>query len=1450
MVTGPLRRVVVVCLGVWCPCQLLGQGAAPGKLAARELMKRGLYKDAVRVLLKEIRQTPESDRGEKYLMLAESYYMLKEYARAKPYFEMANAQVAAEGKVIAEYRLACIAYRLGEADGALKKIDSFVGTHPTDRRAGILLLFKMKLLARQGARALARIEAVHEQLHKRFRRSNYAIGVAADKVLTDFYLAHGQEEKAKERYASIVHGFRNAITQYAREKRPVPPGLEQAHDDAAMQLGIISLKAERYDDAVKWLENVRYNAELKRKSRLLLAQVAYQKRDFNRAIWYLTRDGFLDTVPQGSLRSDIHLLLGLCQRSKTDPDLNKAVAYLGQVGPNSRGYFQAQAALGDLYRERGLVDRAIRAYEKAVASPTYQAHGLFQLGTLYMTKADELQDQRQKDAVYRKAAENFSQLATKYPSGRLTKQASAAIEALLKKGYDVKVARTDEQMIRGWEQTARNKKGSAEAARALLNLARLHARTLLDEKAQRYVKAPDYPACVRACDRILDPKDYTGQGLAAEQWKDMQAEALYYRGLSYVSSAGADTQPGVRGARPVWVKSPDLQQAIRDFSRAKELVDPTRLDLVKSIDLGHLEAMFKSDKPEHREKAEAHFAELANEYGTDPRFQKLAMDLAEWYRRQKRYAEAAREYKGIADRGTNLSRDDRLKALFMAGKLYSMAAHDVGEAPEKIRYGIYIYPREVIRLPDILKTYPPFRKKIRIQWPGKSETIKAGEALKVVSQASGIPFVWRPERSYNSVARYLDQKRVRVESLTGTAAGFLRQILDLNTHRLTFDIGITGGQPTIKPRKTDPDDPERPDSIKTIEIYDARRWDYRYAPLAHRYGVWREVHPEMAMLYNVVERIEKVSGTKVLWAPGVDKVDALSREYRELPGVGRDRSCSCAEVLRRLLEPTDLRFKIVPRNLAGELYEQAMDCFNEIRQIEPKSEYGEKSLFMLALNFHRQEDFERMKIVLKEYLKLFDAPEHEMYHEACFWVGWVFEHEKRYRDACRYYGRAAEERLVIYKPRKKDKPPTREQLKAQVPYDTLFVLEEPVQGAFKGASLAREFLEFIRLNSNLIARIDASAVGIETPIEREPFAKVPLFDVICDVLDRLGLALRIENVNEKAAEKAYYRQAAAYKKDGLMEQALMSCNVLLKRFPNTGRKRDALKLKLEIYKGLKDYRNVLATLETFKTELKGQIEPYKIDFEIAWIYFDLCRYGEAATYFARSLAAAPDPAERLKIRDGHARALFRAERLPEALDQYKALSKQESQPLRAFVDEMMVWYLEAVLEKKLEPRLPDYASKFIRAYEKLTNEQRAQLSQTVLAKATWIYYVSGLIDLRDGRVDRAVKKLAAAGNSPDDWLAADAIFRVGLIHMQAKRFKEARDQFEYLLFSTKSAEAEVKATYALGLCHRELGDPTRAQRRFDQLLKRFPDSSYAERVRSERPGQPKTTTRKAVTSGR
>jgi len=1427
---GRLFILLLLVTAAFC----FAQHASPDESPAYELIQKKLYNDAIRVLQDEIAALPENQAGKHYLMLGECYYQLQKYDKAKPHLVKARTVLpAGRDKTVSEYRLACLAYRTGNEAGGLQMTQTFAASHPTDKRLGNLLLFKLKALTKRGMGAEKELLAVREQISRNTRRYGPAVDVAADNILTAYYLNNGQGEKAKDRYKNIIRSFMDVSRDYKRNNRPMPPAMERGHDNAAIQLAIIALKTKHYEESNRWLEIVRYDEELKQKSRLMLAQIAYDRRDYRLAESYLLDKDFIQTVRPGPLRSDMYLLLGFCAKRARHPKLEKVVEYVSEVEPGTSGYAQAQMGIGDTFQRWRDPDKAIRAYENASKSTKYEPKALHLLGKLYMQKAEEVPRATAKDKWYKLAAERFSSLVSKYSTSREAKESNEYIDILIKKGMSVQLAVSDEELIARWEKTVSGKPGSWEGARALMGIARIHFKVAIDEKTGEFIKAPDYAACVRACNRLLDGNVYTGKGLAPDLWTTMKAEAMYYRGVSQMASATRTPEDEKKPVRPTFLPTADLKKAIADLQQAQELVDETQIDLAKNIELGLLEAMLKSGVEQDREKARERFEELVGMYGSEPRFQKLAMDLAAWYRERGDFAAAAREYKGIADRGAGLSPDDTMKLLLNSGKLYSRGGYDALKKAEEKSYAIYVYPRRMFKTASLLETHKPFKKRIMLDWPANKKDVTAGEALVLVSKAAGIPFTWSDVGSTNSVTAYLENERVSFEVHSGTVEMFLRRILDTENYDLMFDIGLTGRSPTLKVEELDTEDPEKLEASRIVEVYDKRLRNIRYRPLRPGYGAWKSVHSRGTMFYHVVERIEELSGTKIVWADGVIKGDVLSAEFDKAAVHNPAVSMPIGETLAELLDRLDLAFKVVARDRSAELYEEAKGCFNEIRKISPRSSYGEKALFLLALNFFHQQDYERMKIVLTEYLKVFDNPNYDHYHDACFWVGWVFERERRFREGTRYYGRAAEERLVIHGLPEGEKMAGKEEMKALLSYDTAYALEEPVTGVLTNYTLSPGLLDYVRINAGVDLTLDDTAMGIDTPIYHSPFREAYIFDIVYDVLEELGLGFRAENVNQEVAERAYHRMAVCYKRDGMLQQALASTRVLLNRYPETERRKDALRLQLEIYKALKDYRNVLAMLDLFSTELAGEIPAHQIEFERAWIYFDLCRYGEAVEHFKKSLGAAKASGERLKIRDGYARALFMNESYAEALDHYSTLKKEETQPLRGFIAEMMVWFLNRATKKTGSTELPVTATKVVLSYESLDEKQRSRVTRSALTQVTWIYYLTGLWDLKGGDVNRALDKFQAAGNSPDDWLAAEAMYRAALLHMKDERYLQAKETLEYLLFSTRSAEAEVKSVYELGTCYRKLELREKAKERFEQALEKFPDSAYAERVQQQ-----------------
>jgi tetratricopeptide (TPR) repeat protein len=1386
-------------------CVLLA-GTFSQARTASELFKDRQYGDVIKVLTDEIKNKPDAEVALQHLLLAESYYLTDQFALARPFYEKA-AQNLPEGpnRIIAEFRLAGVAFRMKDFKGAEARIDAFVTRHPADARVGTLLLYKMKIAGAAGGDAGAQLEQIHGQIQANTGKYDALTVAQADQILCDYFRKSGQPDKAESIYKRMVMSYRNAITRKQRDKEPVPASLEKAHDSSALQLGALYIEKKQPGEAAKWLENVQFDLESRQKAKVLLAKLAFERGDFD-GVGKVLIPSFVETVPPGALRDDMFLLLGMAEKKKPGADVGKAEEFLKRIPPEAKGFGQAQAALGDMYFEKGLGERAIAPYTKSLASADHAPRALRNLGEIYLGQSKAAEGAKAKE-LRDKAVDAFRELLTKYPISSDARQARDTAAALGVTGGG--------DMTGAWKKSADERKGTPEGAQALISLIRFYAKRIADEKTGQLAQAPDYVAGAKACDRLLDEKVYAGSGFAEKDWKALRSETLFNRGLCELASF--NPAAAKKGAQPVFLKMPAIDRAIEFFQQAKADADPKALDLVKSIELGLVEAMFKSAKKENKEQAERRFAELESDYGNDPRFQNLAIELAEWYRSQNRYAEAAQQYVGVANRAKDIPAAELLNILDTAGSYYSRAAADAQKDASAATIAIHIHPKETISLgTNLLTAYAPLQKTIRLEPPAKPTT--AAQALEIVSKAAGIPFVWSQGTEVDSLASRLAKKAVRLPSGETTVAAVLKEILDPAKEGLAFDIGISGGKPTIDPPAAG-DDPAASEAVRVIEIFDVRLGAARYAPLARKYGAWDAESKRQAMLFRVLRQVEEVSQLRVLWAEGVDKEAKLAAEFAQPPGVSS--ASSVADILAAVLAPQGLTFKLIRRDVATDWYEAAKDAFNRVRQIDPKSRFGERALFSVALNFYNQKDYGKMKIVLKEYLKTFDSTNSENFHQACFWTGWALENEKNLREAATYYARAAEERIVIFK---SDKMPPREELKAQLAYDSQFALMEPVGGAMKEMTLG-QFTDFLRVNSHVSIQLDPGAQTVAASITREIAKGTPGFTLLCDVLEPLGLTFRAENVKPDVAEKAYYRIASTYRKDNLMPQALENCRFLLARYPQTARRHETQGLMLDIYKGLKDYRNVLATIEELRKSATDDQERRRLDAEVAWIWFDMADYAKAADAFKKVLSSAKERPEQLSAREGYAKALLRAGQFEEALSQFESLEKEDS-GLKQIIDQLIIFSLKFDMDKALEREFPQDALRLIQKYESLTPATRQNVTGADLAKVTWIYYVLARIDLRKQRTADAIEKLIAASKSPDDYLAGDASYQLGMIHLKAGQFEKAREAFEYLLFATRSPESAVRGTYSLGICLQKLGRTANAKERFDEVVNRYPLSPY------------------------
>jgi tetratricopeptide (TPR) repeat protein len=1388
---------------------------------AAKLMGKKLYTDAIRVLEKEINGPFQADHSVRYWRLGECYYMLGKYAEARPWFEKANKNLtSAESRMVAQYRLVCIAYKLAEMDDALKNTEAFVREFPDAEQGGKLLVMKMKALAERGASATAELEALRKRIGNKY---GGGVSLAAEKQLTDFYLATGAIDKAMSGFQGIVDTFRKAQAQAMQEKRPVPPDMLDAYDYAALQLGWINIKTQRETEAVKWLESVRYNTECIQKAKLMLANIAYEKRDYTRAKNYLLENNLVEKVESIDLRAEMYLVLGFCAKKSPQPKMEEVFSYFGKVAKESRRYAQAQMGMADTALKWRQPDAAVEHFENASVSAGYAAEAFFNLGTIYLEAAEKETDAVRKQELLKKAADRFNSLTTKHSTSRFTQEAKPAIDKLMAQGFEIKLSVSDDEVIQVLEETVKKVPGTPQAARALLSIARAHQKSSVNPKTKLYDKAPDFAGCVEACNRLLA---FDGNVLPPAEWKAMRAEAFFFRGISIISSVGRTA-----GGRldPEYVKNADLQKGLADLEQAQNLTDPREFATLRNIEIARLEGLFKSDVPEQRQTAERLFTELRAKYGQEPRLQKVAADLAKWRLDKKEVVAAADLYKDIADRaGDEIPRDDIVKVFFTAGKLYSYAAQEARDRGGRT-FVILIQQKEVVPAAGLLETHRPFRTVVRLG--GVEGELTAEEALRKLSQASKIPFVWDGKAALD-----LRTRRVKLAKNVGTVSELLGQIVDFRTQGIAFDAGFTRGKPTLPPSDVDEDaSPEEKERGKTIEVYARGDWAGRFEAVSKSYGVWSRQHPGPYMFLNVFKRLEEGAKTRILWGEGINREDVLAEEGKSAPqGINPANNVTFDDVLTALLDPRGLEYSIVARNASDELYEKAKQCFNEVRKLSPKSPEGEESLYILAMNYYRQEDYTRMKLVLQEYLKIFDGPNFSHYLKASYWVGWVNERDRQFRDAIKYYERAAQEYVTIYRPGTNEPAISKEAMAERMSYDTRFAFDEPINDTITNMPFGDKFLDFVRLNTSVDVRMDSSASDILAPVDIGAVKDRKMYDIFWDVLTGFGLAFKVANVDAETAERAYYRLAFCLKQDDQHEQSLATCRTLMTRYKGSKWKREIQDLYTSEQKALKDYRGVLKDLADQKARAANPEEALQADYALAWAFMDLRRYNEAADLFKKTLSATRDDTERLAVREGYARALARLGKPGEALDQYEMLVKEETSALRLFIDEMMVWSLRREAGKSSGRDLPASAETLLRQYEAADAQARDSLDKPTLTKVTWAYYVRGLYDLLRRDEKGALAQFEVAANSPDDWVAGDALLRSAILHRQAKRLKESREALELLLFSSQSTEAEVEGLRMLSDIANELADTKTSKERMGMLLDRYPDSAPAMQVMRER----------------
>ncbi len=698
-------------------------------------MRNRQYDDAIKAIEQDIKGKSDEEAAREHLLLAECYYLTKDYEKARPYYSKAMRNAATDKeKIIAEFRLACVAYRLKDYATAGSRIESFLKSHPGDSHMGRLLVYQMAILAAKGKESEAELVRIHSRLQQNIRQHDYATVAEASEILCDFYREAGRLEKMADLYRPMMHNSQDEIVKLQKSGQHVPEEYVKTHDNAALQLGLIALEKKQYNEAITNLENVRYDADMKVRARLLLGCVAYEKGDFAAVSAYMGEKSVLENLPRGAIKSDMYLLLGLAEKARSDGSAAKVEEYLRNVGKDSKGYTQAQSALGDIYFEKGLVSEAMAAYGNAMASSEPAPGAMVKLAKIYIRQADGISAERAAP-LNEKAAALIGQILSKYPRTAAGEEARQLAQKLVEKG--ISVAAKGEDLVAAWEKTSREKPGTFEGANTLLSLMRFHFSATVDEK-KKVTKAPNYVACASACDRLLDEKVYSGAGFADGSWQATRGEARYYRAVCELASVTRDFEGNRAGtalpqALPQYLSTASTADAIKYFRLADSLVDKKRQDLVRGIKLGLLEAMFKSEVKEDGEQAEKLFESVRNTYENDEAFARLEEHLGEWLKKRGRLPEAARHLAMAGEKVKEAQSEKALRLLYNAGVLYSQAAAAAQQKKQSadFHYAIYIYPKELIeRRDDLLGSYAPFSRKIDVAWP------RRGYDKKVVARCA------------------------------------------------------------------------------------------------------------------------------------------------------------------------------------------------------------------------------------------------------------------------------------------------------------------------------------------------------------------------------------------------------------------------------------------------------------------------------------------------------------------------------------------------------------------------------------------------------------------------------------------------------------------------------------------------------------------------------------------
>ena len=247
--------------------------------SANELMQKRMYKDAIRMLEPLVVKQGDADAGHELLLIAECYYMLKEYGNARTFFLRALPhQNTPNRKIVCEARLAVVDFRLGDLSSADERIGNFLRLYPADVRVGTLLTVRIRIIQQgrlPGPEKIKRIEEEYARIANDKERFGYYNYILAAQALGDLYISSGNDPKAIALYVRAANEMKATISKLPADK--VRNDLQRGVDAMSMQVARYYFDRKEYSESRKWLETITFDPELKSQAKDLLAQLIDQK---------------------------------------------------------------------------------------------------------------------------------------------------------------------------------------------------------------------------------------------------------------------------------------------------------------------------------------------------------------------------------------------------------------------------------------------------------------------------------------------------------------------------------------------------------------------------------------------------------------------------------------------------------------------------------------------------------------------------------------------------------------------------------------------------------------------------------------------------------------------------------------------------------------------------------------------------------------------------------------------------------------------------------------------------------------------------------------------------------------------------------------------------------------------------------------------------------------------